>query len=133
MKRVTSGSSQQPRLVSDWLAAVDLAASMDELDHSGFVFDKQVVKFQTHDKKITNGSRKTLLTDLERKLNFSEEAQYKNGAQFVQAGRLCARSSTSMNSGTYDELEPRAQCGVVQRQPQDVQPNLGRNIVGCWE
>ena len=64
--KVTSGSSQQLRLVSDWLAAVDLAASMDELDHSGFVFDKQVVKFQTLDKKITNGSRKTLLTDLER-------------------------------------------------------------------
>ena len=73
-------------MVSDWLAAVDLAAGMDELDHSGFVFDKQVVKFQTLDKKITNGSRKTLLTDLERKLNFSEEAQYKKRRP-IRAGR----------------------------------------------
>ena len=65
-----SGSSQQPRLVGHLLAAVDLAASMDELDHSGFVFDKQVVEFQTLDKKNANGIRKTLMADLERKLNF---------------------------------------------------------------
>ena len=35
-------------------------------------------------KRSPTGGRKTLLTDLERKLNLSEEAQYKKGVQGVR-------------------------------------------------
>ena len=41
-----------PRLVSGWLAEVHVTPSMGELDHSGLVFDKHRMEFETLDSTI---------------------------------------------------------------------------------
>ena len=62
-RREVIPGSNHLRIVSDWLAEIDVAASMAELDHSGFVF------------KIARGSMKNVLAELKRKVNFLEETQ----------------------------------------------------------
>ena len=57
------------RLVSDWLPEFDLAAGMDEMDHSGFAFDKHIMEFGTLDRKIAKGILKILPADSKRKIN----------------------------------------------------------------
>ena len=62
-RREVIPGSNHPRIVSDWLAEIEVAASMAELDHSGFVF------------KIARGSMKNVPAELKRKVNFLEETQ----------------------------------------------------------
>ena len=40
------------RLISEWLAEIDLATAMEDLDHSGFMFDKHQLEFETGMLKI---------------------------------------------------------------------------------
>ena len=49
-----SGSSH-PKLVGDWLAEFDCAASMDDLDHSGFTFDSNQTEFETLNSETVDG------------------------------------------------------------------------------
>ena len=52
-----SGSSH-PKLVGDWLADFDSAASMDDLDHTGFTVDSNQTEFETLDSKTVEGNAK---------------------------------------------------------------------------
>ena len=73
-REVISGSTH-PRLISDWWAEIDVAASMGELDNSGFVFDKE---FETLGSRITKGIMKIILAQFKRKTNYLKDTQYTN-------------------------------------------------------
>ena len=45
-REVVSGSTH-PRLISEWSAEIDVAASVGELDFSGFVFDNLILTLPT--------------------------------------------------------------------------------------
>ena len=76
-REVISGSPHL-RLISEWLAEIELASGMGELDHTEFIFDKHHLEFETLDSKIANGITKIVPTELKRKINFLEETKYKN-------------------------------------------------------
>ena len=46
-----------PKLVSEWLAQIDSATSMDDLELPGFVFHKHHMEFETLDSKTVKGNR----------------------------------------------------------------------------
>ena len=50
---------------------------MEELDHSGFLFDHQM-ELETRDSKIATGIMKIIHADFKRKINFLEETQCKD-------------------------------------------------------
>ena len=76
-REVTSGSIY-PRPISDWLPEICVAGRTEELDHSGFVFDKDQMEFETLDSKIAQGILKIAVAEFNRRINFLEETQYKN-------------------------------------------------------
>ena len=59
---------------------------MDELDHSGFIFDMHQMEFETLESKIAKGITKIIPADFKRKINFLEDTQYKNKRPML-AGR----------------------------------------------
>ena len=61
-----------------WLLEIVLAASIGDLDHSGFVFDRHQLDFETLASKIAKGVMKIIPADFKRKTNFLDETQYKN-------------------------------------------------------
>ena len=96
---------------------------------SGFVFDKHHMGFETRDPQIANGIMKIILDDFKRKINLSEDTQYKNTCPMLTGRQSIFQLFFVLehheNSGAYKELERFAQCRVVNRQPQHVQPGLG--------
>ena len=46
-RREVISESTHPRLVSDWLAEIDMATGIEDLDHSGFIFDKHQMEIQS--------------------------------------------------------------------------------------
>ena len=52
LRREVMSGSTHPRLTSEWSGEIDVAATMGELDHSGFMFDKHQMEFDTLDSKI---------------------------------------------------------------------------------
>ena len=73
VENLFSSRSNHPRLISDWLAEMDFAACVEELDHPGFVVDKHQMEFETLDSKIAKGSMKNPLAEFKRKIHFSEK------------------------------------------------------------
>ena len=86
-REVLSGSSH-PRLVSDCLADIDLATSKDDLDHSGFVFDKHNQEFETLDSKIAKGIMEIIPVDFMRKINFLDGKQYLSQRAMLTARQI---------------------------------------------
>ena len=102
---------------------------MDDLDHSGFVVNKHHMESEILESKIAMGIMKSILADFKKR---SVSWKNKNKSQAT----LCLRSSGSSaqkKPGRYDEGARLAQCGVAQRQPQDVQSDLERNFDGSGE
>ena len=104
---------------------------MEELDHSGFVFARHQVEFETQASKAAKGIMMIIPVDVKIKRNFFEESQYKNKIQRSQANRVsdiffCQRLRSS---GANYELECFRQRRVVRRQLEDVQSRLGRNLI----
>ena len=66
-------ASTCPRFICDWLAEIDVAACVEDLDSRGIVFDKHQMDFETLDSKIPKGIMKVLPVDLKRKINFLGE------------------------------------------------------------
>ena len=50
---------------------------MEALDHAGFIFDKHQLGSETLHSKIDEGITKMIPAEFKRKINFSEEIQYK--------------------------------------------------------
>ena len=78
-KSVRGKSRSDEKLRRDQLilAEIDLATDMDNLDHSGFIFDRQQTEAETLDSKIANEVMKINPAELKRKINTVEETQYK--------------------------------------------------------
>ena len=76
-REVISGSTH-PRSISEWFAEIDLAAGMEDLDHSGYTLDEHQIDFETLDSKVAKGIMKIIPGEFQRKINFLEETQYKN-------------------------------------------------------
>ena len=58
-----------PRLSSEWFAEIELVAAMNELDYSGFIFDRnQLDIVKPWDSKIVKGIMKIVSTDVKRKI-----------------------------------------------------------------
>ena len=87
-REVLSGSTR-PRYISEWLTEIDLSASLGELDHSGFVFDRNQMDFETLDSKIAKGIIKITLTYVEMKINFLDLLSTRTIVQCLQAGKSC--------------------------------------------
>ena len=73
---VTTGSTHL-RLASERLAEFDLPSGMEELDWSGFIFDKDHSEFETLGSKVAEEIMKIIPPHFKRKINFLEETQYK--------------------------------------------------------
>ena len=71
--RINSSSINQ-RLVGE----IDVAATVRELDHSRFVFDKHQMEFETLDPKNATRIMKITQAEFKRKIDSLEETQYKN-------------------------------------------------------
>ena len=78
-KSVRGKSRSDEKLCQDQLilAEIDLATDMENLDHSGFIFDRQQTEAETLDSKIANEIMKINPAELKRKINTVEESQYK--------------------------------------------------------
>ena len=74
---VISGSTH-PRSISDWSGEIDVAATVRELDHSRFVFDKHQMEFEIFDPKNATRIMKITQAEFKRKIDSLEETQYKN-------------------------------------------------------
>ena len=51
-RREVIPGSTHPRLISDWFAQIDVAASMGDFDPSRFVFDKHQMEFESLDSEV---------------------------------------------------------------------------------
>ena len=71
-------ASHHPKLVSDWLAGIDVATRMEDLELSGVVFDGHQMELGTLDLKMATGILKIILAKFKRKLDVLEETQHKN-------------------------------------------------------
>ena len=87
-RREAISGSTHPRLISDWSAEIDLAIRIEVLDHLGFIFDKHQIEFETLDSQIARGIMKTLPAKFWRKINFSEETQFKNGRSMLTGRQI---------------------------------------------
>ena len=66
--------SSHPKLVGDWLADFDSAASMDDLDHSGFTVDSNQTEFETLDSRTVEGIAKIIRAGQEALQRKSDDA-----------------------------------------------------------
>ena len=103
-----SGSTH-PRLISEWSAEMDLATGVEDLDHSGFIFDKHQIEFATLESIIATGIMKDSSSRIQ------EEDQFLRGNS-IQEEAFNAYGQTNHvsnilvlqhqeHSGAYDELE----------------------------
>ena len=58
------------------MAEIDLASTLHELNHSGFIVDKHQFEFETLRSKIAIGIMKIIPTELKRKISFLEETPF---------------------------------------------------------
>ena len=108
-RREVISESTHPRLVSDWLADIDMATGIEDLDHSGFIFDKhqmeiQSPRFQDCQRKHEDYSRRV-----------QEKDQFLGGdSNQEQTSNACGQPNHVSNvlvlehqedSGAHDELE----------------------------
>ena len=77
-----------PRLIRDWSAENDVAASMGELDNSRFVLGKHQLEFETHVSKIAQGIMVMIPSVFKKKINFLEETQHKNKCPMVTSRQI---------------------------------------------
>ena len=56
---------------------MDLASTIDELNHSGFIFGNHQLEVETLHPKIAKGIMKIIPTEFKRNINILEETQYK--------------------------------------------------------
>ena len=85
-RREVTTRSTHPRLSSDWLAEMDLASTKDELDLSGFIFDKHQSELENLNSKTAKGNHE----------DYSDRSQEKD--QFLGGGSVQKRTSNAYRS-----------------------------------
>ena len=86
-----------------------MALDLEELDHSGFIFDKHQFEFEVLDLKLAIGIMQIVLSILKRKITFLEETQYTNKRPMLAGRQILFQVYMLFNinktHGANDELE----------------------------